>query len=550
MELLIEGKKKWAYGKEIFFYAAAPGLFPLTILFFLYCKNWTQIDWISIVTDGIWLSVLIFLLYFFCRLFLDCFTSQMFAFTGVFLIFFYAQYCDLARIYFLRGITLSYGVFALVSTGIVFYLCRWIRKYSVNTFQKVLLFCSLSLFLFHTFQAAVTLIRTKRVIDKTKLCYTPDQKHSPDIYWIHTDGMLGFDAFCKYYRNHQKIFRDFLNKNGFLINRNAFFEACHLTQCAVAALHCPDFYDRVLAGELSTHAKAMNFSARMPTRLLAYHRLCKNELYEAFQQKKYTLQFIPDLPNYYIYRMKDEGTASRQLYIKNDMFHFCKDFKIEIFDYFSLFLPSEFLSGNLSGFGHDFAELKETETVAGREMIFLKNTDILQDYSVFFRQFSGMLQKKKINDTGNLYLLGLFTSHFPYLYNVSGQKIRFADPGGNGTQPEHYKEQHILTSRILMAMIQAILQKDPDAVIVVQADHGLHGTTPEQFQEYFGKDCNYVELWNSVMSAVRIPEKYRTGEEHFMMLTPLNITRYLINSFVEKDRYKYITDKEKSKNVH
>lgn len=41
------------------------------------------------------------------------------------------------------------------------------------------------------------------------------------------------------------------------------------------------------------------------------------------------------------------------------------------------------------------------------------------------------------------------------------------------------------------------------------------------------------------MSAIRVPEKYQTGEEHYAMENPLNISRYLVNSFVGRN-YEYL----------
>ena len=84
-----------------------------------------------------------------------------------------------------------------------------------------------------------------------------------------------------------------------------------------------------------------------------------------------------------------------------------------------------------------------------------------------------------------------------------------------------------------------ILEVDPDAVIVIQADHGLHGNTEEDFKKAFGPDADPIELWNSTMSAIRVPEKFRTGEEHYAMENPLNISRYLVNSFVGRN-YDYL----------
>ena len=107
------------------------------------------------------------------------------------------------------------------------------------------------------------------------------------------------------------------------------------------------------------------------------------------------------------------------------------------------------------------------------------------------------------------------------------------------TDPENYPEQHRFSAAFLRRMITRIVESDPDAVIVVQADHGLHGTTEAQIYRAFGKGAVPADLWNHTISAVRVPLKYRNGNEERMRNSPLNISRYLINSFVGRGNYEY-----------
>ena len=61
----------------------------------------------------------------------------------------------------------------------------------------------------------------------------------------------------------------------------------------------------------------------------------------------------------------------------------------------------------------------------------------------------------------------------------------------------------------------------------------------ENFKKAFGDKANPRELWNSTMSALRVPAEYKTGDEHYALETPLNMTRYLVNTFVGKN-YDYV----------
>ena len=75
----------------------------------------------------------------------------------------------------------------------------------------------------------------------------------------------------------------------------------------------------------------------------------------------------------------------------------------------------------------------------------------------------------------------------------------------------------------------------------LQADHGLHGCKEIALKEAFGEDAVAAELWNQVFSAIRVPDQYKNGEEHYAYENPLNISRYLVNSFVGRN-YKYLEE--------
>ncbi|MBR0221695.1 MAG: hypothetical protein IJQ63_07985, partial [Synergistaceae bacterium] len=44
---------------------------------------------------------------------------------------------------------------------------------------------------------------------------------SPNIYWIHADGMLSFNAVAKYFNDNQEKFLNELEQRGFEINKGA-----------------------------------------------------------------------------------------------------------------------------------------------------------------------------------------------------------------------------------------------------------------------------------------------------------------------------------------
>ena len=125
-----------------------------------------------------------------------------------------------------------------------------------------------------------------------------------------------------------------------------------------------------------------------------------------------------------------------------------------------------------------------------------------------------------------------------YTFNENGERVNV-----NSMNVLDYPPQHRYAQKILIDAIDTILEKDPNAVIVVQGDHGLHGNTQEDFTAAFGEGAKAEELWNCVISAIRVPEQYQNGEEQFAASNPLNMSRYLVNRFVGKN-YEYLPANE------
>jgi hypothetical protein len=82
----------------------------------------------------------------------------------------------------------------------------------------------------------------------------------------------------------------------------------------------------------------------------------------------------------------------------------------------------------------------------------------------------------------------------------------------------------------MLASIDEILARNPDAVIVLQADHGLHRGITQEFMVEIGVEHDYImEMAYSVFTAMRIPESLGGLDAP---VAPLNVTRVLVNRFV------------------
>lgn len=353
---------------------------------------------------------------------------------------------------------------------------------------------------------------------------------SPNVYWIHSDGMLGFNGFRKYYGDAQRPFKDFLLNSDFAVNESAAFEGCHRTRSAVPALMCPDFYDSFLVRHLSSPDSATKFldESYKYKSLLAWHRLCHNELYLSFERKGYHLFFVPETPNMFLYRFKGGRQSFDDIFTRLERNNFIASIFGPVIGNMCLRLSGGFFLSRFSappGTAWKAAEKNWPE--------YIRRADYGKIYSSYFREASAA----PFQPSPRLVVFNLFACHFPYMYDENGKKT---GRSATNTAPRDYPTQHRFTAKILKENIRMILARDPDAVIVLQADHGLHFTTPQQFREYFGQACDPAELWNGVLSAVRIPEKYRDGTEDMMMKTPLNISRYLINRFVGRGNCRYL----------
>ncbi|MDD4096528.1 MAG: hypothetical protein PHP22_09845, partial [Oscillospiraceae bacterium] len=126
--------------------------------------------------------------------------------------------------------------------------------------------------------------------------------------------------------------------------------------------------------------------------------------------------------------------------------------------------------------------------------------------------------------------------HYPYVFDANGNRpssISVADA-------KNYYGQHVFYSKVLVNVIDMILADDPDAVIILQADHAMNTHYDSELDESFGiGQYDSVDLRSSMMSAIRVPEKYRNGEEVYALENPLNMSRYIVNRFVGRN-YEYL----------
>ena len=126
-------------------------------------------------------------------------------------------------------------------------------------------------------------------------------------------------------------------------------------------------------------------------------------------------------------------------------------------------------------------------------------------------------------------------NHTALLFNADGSFLLPEEYLRIDKYTGHYVYAYIL----LMEMVDYIKDIDPNSIIIIQSDHGLH--TFDNLGQFLNiTNEEHQEIRNSVMNAVYIPEKYQNGDEKYLS-NPLNISRYLVNNFVG-DNYTYLED--------
>jgi hypothetical protein len=127
--------------------------------------------------------------------------------------------------------------------------------------------------------------------------------------------------------------------------------------------------------------------------------------------------------------------------------------------------------------------------------------------------------------------------HEPYDRIYATGKLENPSPDNNLNFKALYLPQYKYGLEVILRTIDMILEHDPNAVIVLQGDHGVHFNGLRNMQEQGYSDDQLIELNHSVISAVRIPPQFGGLAE---ALNPVDISRVLVNLFVGEN-YTYVS---------
>ena len=374
---------------------------------------------------------------------------------------------------------------------------------------------------------------------------------TPNIYWIHADGMLGFEAVEKYYGDSQEEFAMALEERGFVINRYAKYEAAHTTRTAIPVLMSPDAYDSYLFDLLlikreEAAAKGNFVDRSFPTadiqRMLEVRR--NLEIIKAFEQRGYFTAAlggrftIPPITDYYAdFSRRDELPVLSTEQLNNDEIARWITIYDQALELVTLMNETSMVSPVPDAVKNRMIDVLLSGSEGAEWKAFDSPVDpaeYIPSTNIRSKETAPLLATDEIMrlPSPRFAFVCVYTTHFRFEIDEYGISHEY-----NRDYAYNYYPQHCFATKYLINYTDFILERDPEAVIIIQGDHGLHGMSANNIMGdlSISDEEDVYDLWNCVMSAVRVPDEYGKLEEP---LNPVNISRYLVNSFVGEN-YEY-----------
>ena len=361
-----------------------------------------------------------------------------------------------------------------------------------------------------------------------------EESSRPDVYWLMPDGMINFVDFETYFGDSQEEFKTFLEERGFVINKEARFIGNH-SAFALPSLMSPALYDHMLKPiarqmeGIACREERQNIIG-MGLNLFEFHQIASDwELFRAFMQVGYRAVHIAsqDLSTYRVmgYYYRTSLTPDDRVY----------RLPLAVFE-------DESIRKRLR---QEITELIRLLSLDTPLMIFFVEPERWQSIpshaeavSQLMEGGSGLFHEEEIYRrlVDSLYVsrpkiayVSLYFTHAKMWY-LQEPEMEYPEVAPGPMRTYLYPLAHETAVQTLMNLIDTILEDNPNAVIVIQADHGLHAeVTHEALREGGYTDEDIIRLNHSTMSAVRIPSAFGGLEEP---LAPLNIARELVNRFV------------------
>ena len=419
-----------------------------------------------------------------------------------------------------------------------------LRKFAEKLYQLRLIFTAIAgvvalLFAFNALPPTTTFLISwlseSRTFTIRRNFNIDETLPSPDIFWLHVDGMVSLEAMEQYFNQPQDQTRIRLQELGFVIYENAEFPT-QSTTVAVPGLLSPDFYDSYLH-ELFTAGRNVLRSERDTIVVNALQRdgisLVNNvapyhEFFHAFLHAGYRIAMIADLdPEVYVpidkfYRLGYEAQIEgAQFAVRNDVRQQTLGLDaLNLLEILALMTPFPMpIVEEIRRAGLEWVPVLERVKEIDQLTQNTRNTH-------HERHLYQMLLDTFTIEESKVVFVDIMLAHQSEWYWYAWDANIEVDAYDFNLFPPAFNN----AAQVMLTMIETILAYNPDAVIVIQSDHGLHieGVQTAMLAAGFS-ESDVIYLHNSVLSAVLIPEAYGGLAQP---LSPVNIARELVNRFV------------------
>ena len=326
--------------------------------------------------------------------------------------------------------------------------------------------------------------------------YVDPQLPKPDIYWFHMDGLMSLEVFERFWGESKEHLRNELVNMGFQIYTNSKLNAGK-SEHAIAALLSPALYSSYLHFIFSETQEMFEESNGL---------LGRNWLSPIHDEI-----MTEDGINIWSDIMPYHELLSALSYVGYEIIDFKYNidlYRLTDYDNIIIRILNRFLAS-------DLPELlnRTTPLMLPTDVIQTRTRDSVYTYS---HEYAPRFVWRTCLQAH----IGKFYTHDPDLNEYVEGHFRH----------DLYPIAFTVAVEEMLRDIEIILANNPNAVIVLQSDHGFHYSVMHRQLLNDGFSIEEVlDLTFSVFSAVRIPPQYGgLGAP----LAPLNISRELVNRFV------------------
>jgi len=394
----------------------------------------------------------------------------------------------------------------------------------------------------------------------------------PNIYWLHMDGMVGFSAFEQYFGDSQTEFKSTLNELGFVINEDAEISG-GMTVTSVAGLFSPTFFDSWLSAEYERNADLIRMNEVLVKAaeqgFMMHDDIYRDaELLKALSDIGYKITGNKQAIKYS--SVSDIVNDGGKITLISEEWRDIENSFANILEFKDFMMEASVLKLLKKDINFCFEKIRPERPASSTEPIPRYTEDVAKYIEKYSVHDSDSARKMKSQIRAAKYATDMEGPYFFYFndmiahcknYKQSIGRVFELDENGNKIDLEsvgndsiyelktYFPPQYRYSVKQLMAKVDVIIENDPDAVIVIQGDHGIHGLGPvgtDYFDEktFEKQGYSFEDMQNlnrNVISAVRIPEKYGKLSRP---LEPMDIARYIVNNFVGEDNYDYLCYEE------